>query len=81
MGHTEKPPLTVSAASKTCCVVSKAPTPEAKTWAGSFAVAAAPAFTSIVVVATQSIESAWSPQIEQDSSPPALQALLCTFLI
>jgi hypothetical protein len=81
MAQPEESGVTVSAGNKTCCVASQAPAPEAQTWAGSFAVAAPPALTSGVLVPAQSAESKWSSEVEQDSSPPPLQSLLCTFLI
>lgn len=81
MRGTEKPTFTVSNRAKSCCAISQAPLPEAQAWAGSFAVAALPALSTDVVVATQPIESACSPDIARDSSPPPLQSLLCTFLI
>ena len=67
MEHAEEPPVSVSRSQPY--------------WAGSFAVAALAASTSSAVVATQPVERAWSPEIAQDSSPPPLQSLLCTFLI
>ncbi len=81
MNQGEGPSVEVSPESKTCCAISEAPLPEAQTWTGSFAVAAAPALAASVVVATQPLESAWSADIALDSSPPPLQSLLCTFLI
>ncbi len=81
MDQAEKPPVSVSPASKSCCVISEAPLPEAQTWAGSFSVAAVPAVASSVVVAAQPVESDWSRDVEQDLSPPPSQSLLCTFLI
>ncbi len=81
MDEAEKPPVTVSNASKTCCAIAQAPLPEAQTWPGSFVVADSPALTSGVVDATQSRESAWSRDIARNSSPPPLQSFLCTFLI
>jgi len=81
MEHAEEPPVSVSRSGRTCCAISVAPLPEAQNWAGSFAVAALAASTSSAVVATQPVERAWSPEIAQDSSPPPLQSLLCTFLI
>ena len=81
MDEAEKPPVTVSGASKSCCVISEAPLPEAQTWAGSFSVATAPALASSIAVARQSVESVWFPEVKQDLSPPPLQSVLCTFLI
>lgn len=81
MKETEKLTFAVSNPAKSCCAISQAPQPEAQTWVGSFAVAALPALSSDVVVATHSVDSTWSPEIAQDSSPPPLQSLLCTFLI
>jgi hypothetical protein len=81
MAQQEESGVKVSAGAKTCCVVSEAPAPEARTWTGSFAVATPPVLTSRVVVAAQPVDSAWSHEIEQDSSPPPLQSLLCTLLI
>jgi hypothetical protein len=81
MEQAEKPPVSISPASKSCCVISEAPLPEAQTWAGSFSVAAPPAVASSVAVAAQPIESDWSRDVKQDLSPPPLQSLLCTFLI
>jgi len=79
MGQAEKPPVSASHSSKSCCAISEAPQPQAQTWAGSFAVAAPPALASPVVVAPAPLESTWSPDISWDSSPP--RSLLCTFLI
>src|SRR5437764_10046914 len=81
MEHAEEPSVSVSHSGRTCCANSVAPLPEAQTWAGSFAVAALAASTSSAVVATRTVERAWSPEIAQDSSPPPPQSLLCTFLI
>jgi hypothetical protein len=71
----------VSAASKNCCIVSQAPAPDAQTWAGNFSVTAAPAIVSGVIVATQPFENERPRDVKQNSSPPTLQSLLCTFLI
>jgi hypothetical protein len=81
MEQTEKPPGTISNASKTCCAVSEAPLPEAQTWAGSFSVATAPAAAASIAVATRPLATGWSNDAKQDLSPPPLQSLLCTFLI
>jgi hypothetical protein len=81
MNEAEKPAVTVSNASKSCCVISEAPLPEAQTWAGSFSVATVPALDSSIAIAPQSVESAWFPEVKQDLSPTPLQSLLCTFLI
>ena len=35
MEQAEKPPVSVSPASKSCCVISEAPPPEAQTWAAN----------------------------------------------
>lgn len=79
--HAGEPPVTVSNSSKSCCSISQAPAPETQTSAESFEVAAPPALTPSVVVARPPVESVWSPDIAQDSYPPPLQSLLCTFLI
>ena len=81
MEQAQKPPVSVSAASKSCCVISQAPLPEAQAWVGSFSVAAVPAVASSLVVAAQPFESPWSRDVKQDLSPPPSQSLLCTFLI
>ena len=81
MYHADRPGVKGLAGSKECCVVSEAPAPEARTWAGSFAVAAPPAFVFSLVVTTQPVQSAWLPEIPTNSSPPPLQTLLCIFLI
>lgn len=84
MHQAEKASVKVSAGNKSCCVISEAPPPEAQTWAGSFAVVAPPALASSLFAAKMlviEIESAWSPDIAWDSSPPPLRSLLCTFLI
>ena len=81
MKGTEKPTFTVSNPAKSCCAISQAPMPEEQTWAGSFAVAAPPAFASGMIVAARPLENAWSPDVAGDSSPPPLQLLFCTFLI
>lgn len=81
MAQGQEPPITVSSASKTCCGFSQPPLPQAKTWAGSFAVAAVPAVESGTILTMQLFQSAWSLEIPGDSSPPRLQLLLCTFLI
>lgn len=81
MKGTEKPTFSVSGPAKSCCAISQAPAPEAQTWAGSFAVAAPPAFSSGTIVTAQPLENAWSPDTRGNSSPPPLQPLFCTFLI
>ena len=81
MHHPAKPGVKGLAGSKECCVVSEAPAPEARTWAGSFAVAAPPALAFSLLVTAQPAESAWFPKIPTNSSPPPLQTLLCIFLI
>lgn len=81
MNRTEKSSLTVSSPTKSCCAISQAPLPEARTWAGSFAVAAPHALDSNVVAAVPSLERKWSSGIGGDFSPPPLQPVLCTFLI
>lgn len=80
MGQAEKPPVSVSHSSKSCCAISEAQ-PQAQTWAESFAVAAPPALASPVVAAPAPLESTLSIDISWDSSPPPLQLLLCTFRI
>lgn len=81
MTQAEKPPVTVSAASKTCCSLSEAPLPEVQTWSGDLSVATPPAAVSAVIAVTAAIESerTFDPLLVL-SSPP-LQPLLCTFLI
>jgi hypothetical protein len=84
MGQPEEPGAKVSAGSKTCCVVSEAPAPEARTWAGSLSVAAALALVSSIFVPALPFEISWSRVVNvvnKGSSPPALQSVLCTFLI
>ena len=81
MGQTEKPSVSVSHSSKSCCSISEAPQPQAQTWAGSFAVAAPPTLASHVAAAPAPLERTWPPDISWDSSPPPRQSLLCTFLI
>jgi hypothetical protein len=81
MNRTEKATFTVSNSAKSCCAISHAPLPDARTLAGSFAVAVPPALATCAVVSAKLLESAWSPEIARDSSPPSLQSLLCTFLI
>ncbi len=80
MGQLEESPDKISAGGKTCCVVSEAPAPEAKSWVGSFSVAAAPATVSSVFVTTLSFEISQPHAVNRDSSPP-LRSVLCTFLI
>lgn len=77
----EQPPVTVSNAAQNCCAIANAPSPEAQTWAGSFAVATAPALASNIIVRTPPVASPWSPGVPQTSSPPPAQSLLCIFLI
>lgn len=77
----QEPPITVSNASKTCCGFSQPPLHEAQTWAGSFAVAMAPAVASTVIFTAQPFPNGWSLDTRWDSSPPPAQSLLCTFLI
>jgi hypothetical protein len=81
MDQAEQASSKFSAASKNCCVVSHAPPPDARTWAGNFYLTAAPAIVSGVIVATQPFENERSRDVRQDLSPPRLQSLLCTFLI
>jgi hypothetical protein len=81
MDQAERRSVAVSAANKSCCVVSQAPLPEAQTGTGDFSVATAPAMAASIIIATQRFESAWPRDVKQDLSPPALQSLLCTFLI
>ena len=81
MEQAEKAPVAFSGASKTCCVISEAPLPEAQTWAGSFSVAAPPTAALSAMVATQPVERRWPRDVVQDLSPPPLRSLLCTFLI
>ena len=81
MHHADEPPVSVSHSSKNCCVVSLAPSPEKQTWAGSFGIASVPAVSSGTIPATRMFQSARSLVIAEDSSPPPLQPLLCTFLI
>lgn len=73
--------IAVSNGSKSCCGISQAPLPEAQTWAGSFAVAAMPAVVPGVILTTQLFQNAQSLDVAEDSSPPPLQSLLCSFLI
>jgi len=80
MDQQEEPSAKVSAGSKTCCVASEAPAPEAQTWSGSFSAVAVPALVSNIFVATQPFEPSWSRVASLDCSPP-LQSVLCTFLI
>jgi hypothetical protein len=80
MGHTEEPPVSVANSGKSCCSISQAPAPQARTWAGSFAVAAVPALASNTFVVAGPFEILRSRTVNQDSSPP-LQPVLCTFLI
>ena len=81
MEQAEKPTVTFSNASKSCCVISEAPLPEAQTGTGSFSAAAAPAVGLDAIIATQPAENAPYRDVKQDLSPPPLQSLLCTFLI
>lgn len=81
MNQTDEPPVSVSHSSKSCCTISRAPLPEAQTWAGSFTVAAPPALASTTVATTQPVVRAWIREIAWDSSSPPLRSLLCTFLI
>lgn len=80
MEQAQEAPLTVSNANKNCCAFLQAPLPEARTWAGSFAVAAVRAMASGVSVTTQVFQGPRSLEKATDSSPPPLQPLLCTFL-
>jgi len=79
--HAEQPPVAVSNAGKTCCVVSAAPSPEAQSWGGGFAFVPPPVLASGMIAAKTFPENAWSPDIARDSSPPPLLSVLCTFLI
>jgi|SRR5438105_6838950 len=81
MEQGEKPAVTVSNAGNGCCAISNAPSPEARTWAGSFSVVTGPAPVSGTIISTQPFESKSSFALGKDPFPPPLQPLLCTFLI
>src|SRR5215470_17405569 len=63
MVHAEQPPVAVSNAGKTCCVVSAAPSPEAQSWGGGFAFVPPPVLASGMIAAKTFPENAWSPDI------------------
>ncbi len=81
MGMDQAEGPSVSASSKTCCVLSKAPLPDAQSGSKGMAVAPASAAISNVFVATPAVRSTWSHDLLPSLSPPPLQPLLCTFLI
>jgi hypothetical protein len=81
MGMDQAEGPSASASSKTCCVLSKAPLPDAQTRAGDLSIAKAPATVSNIILATPAGERTLSLDPRLDSSPPPRQPLLCTFLI
>jgi len=81
MGMDQAEGPSVSASSKTCCALSKAPLPDAQSGSAGMALATALASASNVFVAIPVVQSTWSHDLLPDLSPPPLQPLLCTFLI
>ena len=79
MGTPSTPAMTAQAAS--CCAMSKAPLPEAKTVPPIPSVESAPAIISTLAVELDHFENARLVELPKDTSPLPLQSLLCTFLI
>lgn len=79
MEQTERP--SVLPASKTCCVISEAPVPEAQSNAGQLQVTAGSALDANSAPVIVRLESKQPVEALQDFSSPPLQPLLCTFLI
>ena len=77
-----KTSLTVTAGTASCCAISQAPMPEAKSAHSTPAPQQGP--KSITVLATAEAMNHGNDRIvdvPQDASPPPPQSLLCTFLI
>jgi hypothetical protein len=79
MDQTEGP--SVSPASRSCCVISEAPLPEAQHSAGNLPAMAVSALDSSAAPVIFRLEDARPLEVLQDFSSPPLQPLLCTFLI
>src|SRR5713101_3502331 len=81
MGMDQAEGPSVSPSSKTCCVLSKAPLPDAQTRTGDLSVADAPTTVSNIILATPASERTLPLDLLPDLSPPPLLPLLCTLLI
>jgi hypothetical protein len=79
MKRAERP--SVSPASKTCCVISEAPLPEAQSNAGNLPATSGSALYSSPAPVIVRLESKQPVEALQEFSSPPLQLLLCTFLI
>jgi hypothetical protein len=79
MDETEGP--SVSPASKTCCLISEAPLPDAQHRAGNLPAMAVSALDSSAAPVIIRLEDARPLEVLQDFSSPPIQPLLCTFLI
>jgi hypothetical protein len=71
----------VAASGRLCCLVSKAPVPEAQFESPEPSLIVAPAAVSGSLANTPHVEHALPDLLVQDLSPPSLQSRLCTFLI
>jgi hypothetical protein len=81
MGMEQAERLSVSPGSKTCCVLSEAPLPEAQSNAGELQATAGSALDASSAPLIVRHGSKQPVEALQDFSSPPLQTLLCTFLI
>lgn len=81
MGMNQAEDPSVSPTSKTCCVISEAPLPDAQSNAGELPATAGSALDSSAAPEIVRLENARPLEALQDFSSPPLQPLLCTFLI
>jgi hypothetical protein len=81
MGMEQAEHPSVSPASKSCCVISEAPLPEAQSNAGELPATAGSALDSSAAPEIVRLENVRPLEALQDFSSPPLQTLLCTFLI
>jgi hypothetical protein len=66
---------------KSCCVVSGASLPESQFRASELSLASTPNAVSVPMIQVPPARQMIPVALVQDTSPPSIQSLLCTFLI